>query len=144
VSSAIFKFNTPRIASELIDGEYVIVDFDNGHYFNADQLSSWILFLLANGQAFSDVLENIKKKYPADSERVEKSLKNYLNDLIDSMILLEDDVQERTVLEDSNFFTLPPAFIEPVLNKYTDLEELLLLDPIHDISPETGWPKENK
>jgi hypothetical protein len=142
--SDVFKFNSPRIASELIDGEYVIVDFDNGHYFNADQISSWILFHFANGQTFSDVLLKVQDKYPVDREKMEQSLRSYLDELIDNMILVKDDIQERTVSEDLNSFTLPPSFIEPVLNKYTDLEELLLLDPIHDISPETGWPKENK
>jgi hypothetical protein len=28
----------------------------------------------------------------------------------------------------------------PVLEKYTDMQELLLLDPIHDVE-EAGWPK---
>ena len=27
----------------------------------------------------------------------------------------------------------------PVLNSYTDMEELLLLDPIHDVD-QAGWP----
>jgi Coenzyme PQQ synthesis protein D (PqqD) len=27
----------------------------------------------------------------------------------------------------------------PVLNKYTDMKDMLLLDPIHDVE-ETGWP----
>jgi hypothetical protein len=144
VNSDLFKFNSPRIASELIDGEYVIVDFDNGHYFNADQISSWILFLFANGQTFYEVLEEVKSKYPADHAKIEHSLQNYLNNLTESMILVKVDIQEQKVSEDLNSFTLPTSFVEPLLNKYTDLEELLLLDPIHDISPDTGWPKENK
>jgi hypothetical protein len=28
----------------------------------------------------------------------------------------------------------------PVLNKYTDMQELLLLDPIHDVNAQ-GWPE---
>lgn len=31
-------------------------------------------------------------------------------------------------------------FEEPIFHKYTDMEDLLLLDPIHDVD-ETGWPK---
>ena len=31
------------------------------------------------------------------------------------------------------------AFETPVLEKYTDMAELLLLDPIHDVDA-TGWP----
>ena len=31
------------------------------------------------------------------------------------------------------------AYEHPVLQKYTDMEDLLLLDPIHDVD-EAGWP----
>ena len=31
------------------------------------------------------------------------------------------------------------TFTPPVLKKYTDQQELLLLDPIHDVS-DLGWP----
>jgi hypothetical protein len=30
-------------------------------------------------------------------------------------------------------------FSRPILTKYTDMKELLLLDPIHEVD-ETGWP----
>jgi hypothetical protein len=28
-----------------------------------------------------------------------------------------------------------------VLQKYTDMESLLLADPIHDVDEEAGWPQ---
>ena len=31
------------------------------------------------------------------------------------------------------------GFVAPQLHKYTDMQELLLLDPIHDVDQE-GWP----
>jgi hypothetical protein len=30
--------------------------------------------------------------------------------------------------------------MDPKLEKYTDMEDLLLLDPIHDVQ-EVGWPQ---
>ena len=38
---------------------------------------------------------------------------------------------------------LPPlgaAWTAPVLEVFTDMEDLLLLDPIHDVSEAVGWP----
>src|SRR4051794_38301552 len=34
---------------------------------------------------------------------------------------------------------LPAAYGAPALNKYTDMQELLLLDPVHEVD-EAGWP----
>ncbi len=51
----------------------------------------------------------------------------------------------------SNFIKIEPkeiqnfqkkkSFCLPIIEKYTDLEELLLLDPIHEVD-ESGWPKQ--
>ena len=30
---------------------------------------------------------------------------------------------------------------KPTIDSYGDLQDLLLLDPIHEIAPEAGWPK---
>jgi hypothetical protein len=32
------------------------------------------------------------------------------------------------------------AFVEPVLHKYTDMQEFMLVDPIHDVEADVGWP----
>jgi hypothetical protein len=37
----------------------------------------------------------------------------------------------------------PQEFVEPLLQKYTDMEEMLLLDPIHEVD-EHGWPSARK
>ena len=33
-----------------------------------------------------------------------------------------------------------PIFQAPSLQKYTDMEEMLALDPIHEVDEEMGWP----
>ena len=33
------------------------------------------------------------------------------------------------------------GFDEPVLHKYEDMKDMLLLDPIHDVDDEAGWPQ---
>ena len=37
----------------------------------------------------------------------------------------------------------PQPFSMPILHKYTDLEALLLIDPVHDVTTQ-GWPNLNK
>jgi len=32
------------------------------------------------------------------------------------------------------------VFAPPVLEVYTDMQDLLLLDPIHDVDETVGWP----
>ena len=34
----------------------------------------------------------------------------------------------------------PPMYATPTLQAFNDMESLLLLDPIHDVEPDKGWP----
>lgn len=31
-------------------------------------------------------------------------------------------------------------FVPPVLRKYTDMQEFMLVDPLHDVDEQAGWP----
>ena len=35
----------------------------------------------------------------------------------------------------------PDTYEPPTLKKYDDMADLLLVDPIHDVAAETGWPE---
>jgi len=66
-----------------------------------------------------------------------------------SQILQEHCVQ--SVISQRNIDPLDPTdatalgdrleFSAPRLDKYTDMQQLLLIDPIHEVSDEQGWPK---
>jgi hypothetical protein len=36
--------------------------------------------------------------------------------------------------------TWPETYEPPVLKKYDDMADLLLVDPIHDVAADKGWP----
>ena len=36
------------------------------------------------------------------------------------------------------------TFYEPLLECYTDMQDLLLFDPIHDVDTQVGWPKKSE
>jgi hypothetical protein len=36
---------------------------------------------------------------------------------------------------------VPDPFDPPVLEKYTDMQHLILLDPVHEVDEREGWPR---
>jgi len=63
---------------------------------------------------------------------------------------IQEILAEDLIVPDAGASTQPPKpdaalspvrkpFALPVLHKYTDMQELLLIDPIHEVD-ETGWP----
>jgi len=58
------------------------------------------------------------------------------------MLETEGLIYESPDLDESVQLTkvkLPERYTKPVLNVFTDMQEVIALDPVHDVS-EKGWP----
>jgi len=143
-SQQFLKINTPNVVYEIIDGEAVIVNMANGKYYSIDKVGADIWDLIGNGASLDQIIGRLSNLYQGNRDTIESSIKRLIAEMQEENLIVpkEDD--------DSPGFTLPPGtsrqeaqFEEPVLHKYTDMEELLLLDPIHDVD-ETGWPNKSQ
>jgi hypothetical protein len=135
-----FRINTPRIACEQIEDETIVIDFDSGTYYSAGLIGSEIIRRLAGGSSLEDVLDYCRRRYAGEPGAVERGVREFGDSLLRESILVETDAGGAAPSE-----PLPPppagsiAFEAPVLNKYTDMKDLLLLDPIHEVDAQ-GWP----
>ena len=64
----------------------------------------------------------------------------FLAELINEKLLIEHDElkDEKNASEDATFF-YPEEYTPCVLEKYDEIKNLLLIDPIHAVG-EQGWP----
>lgn len=120
-----FEVNRPDVVDESVDGEVLIVHLGTGAYFSSRGAGDSAWQLLAAGLT------------PAESAAV-------LHQDADAVTAFAAQLVDEGLLRAR---ATPPAPQPPVgvtagpmtLDKYTDMQELLLLDPIHDVEPE-GWP----
>ena len=79
------------------------------------------------------------RRYGADPELVGDAVARLVDELITEGIVVQADEPGQPVLAaiESNGDSRP--YQEPKLGKYTDMQELLLLDPVHEVD-EVGWP----
>jgi hypothetical protein len=140
-----FKIKSPNIIHETIDGETVIVNLDSGNYYSLDKVGTNVWSSIEKESSLQQIIEAIFLHYEADGEEIKKAISQLLTALHeeDLVVTFESDkfesdtvpaVRDRT---DSGEKRL--SFEVPFLHKYDDMQELLLLDPIHEVD-ETGWP----
>lgn len=134
--------NTSRITYEIIEGEVIIVDFDTGVYYSINALGSIIFNWIALGAKLGDILSAIKQHY--DSKDVDETVKKFIDTLLQDNIIVRNesvtnDNKVLNLVSSLNGMSNATSFQPPVLEKYTDMQELLLLDPIHEVD-EQGWP----
>jgi hypothetical protein len=141
-----FRVNTPTVTHETIDGEAVIINLDSGNYYSLVEAGSFIWGLIETGASASEVQDRVLQTYQGSATDVDRGVQELLVQLQqENLIVPVDGATDLTPLDhtaSSNGKHEKPSFKPPLLHKYSDMQELLLLDPIHDVD-EAGWPKPN-
>ncbi|MGD1906784.1 MAG: PqqD family protein [Leptolyngbyaceae cyanobacterium] len=136
--SRFFRINAPDVVSETIDGETVIINLYKGLYYNLNPVGSLIWTLIEAGTAQTAITELLQQHYPQWTEADRASVTQLCDRLIAEELIVASETSIPAATPD---ITVPPTFEAPVLYKYADMQDLLALDPIHDVD-ETGWPNQ--
>jgi hypothetical protein len=131
------QINSPDVVSETIDGETVIINLYKGLYYNLNPVGSYIWTLIESGLSVDAIAHTLQTHYPHWSETEQASVRDLCDRLLAEELVVATSTPPSTTVPSSA--TAPATFEAPVLYKYADMQDLLALDPIHDVD-ETGWP----
>jgi hypothetical protein len=139
-----FRVNTPTVTHETIDGEAVIINLDSGNYYSLVEVGSFIWSLVENGASVKDVQEQVLQSYQGAPSEIDRGVQELLTQLQQENLIVPlngaAEVSDLTAAAPANNHHEKPSFNPPSLHKYSDMQELLLLDPIHDVD-DAGWPR---
>jgi hypothetical protein len=76
--------------------------------------------------------------FSGDAAYIESELGRFLGDLVTEGLLVPAAGHAAPALGEPE--PGRPKFTPPVLGKYTDMQELLLQDPVHEVDAAAGWP----
>jgi hypothetical protein len=131
------RINVPRVVHETIDGEVIVIDLATGTYFSLQGGAADVWVLILAGQSVDQMVSSLTGAYSGDSASTRATLEAFLQELKAEELVedaREDDAAPGLVkeLSGSGKFT-------PHLEKHTDMAELILLDPVHEVDS-MGWP----
>ena len=135
--AARFKVNEPDVVAESIDGEVIIINLNSGAYYSSLGTGGAIWEALVANHSIDETLDLLAAHYERPRSEIEAEVTHFVAQLLDEALLLES---AEPVPVSGLELAQPASFETPVLSKYTDMQELLLLDPIHDVDPSIGWP----
>lgn len=138
MSGKTFRVNSGGIVHETVDGEVIIIDLESGAYFSLTHSAADVWDVLLEGATPAELTAALAARYDAPAATVAAAVADFLDQLVAERILVADDGPAPARPEPPAAETKPP-FVAPVLSKYTNMSDLLLLDPIHDVD-EHGWP----
>ena len=141
-SEARYCVNTPNVLHETIDGETVIINLANGRYYSLEHTGALLWGLVDDGASVGEMVRWIAGCHSASQEEVARAVGQFLGELLQEG-LVRADPSSGPHAEGIAALSAPcpeSGTLESlVLRKYTDMQDLLLLDPIHEVD-EAGWP----
>jgi hypothetical protein len=132
-----YKIATLGIAYDHFDDESIIVNIPKGNYYSVRSIAHGLFKQLTVGSNVELLSEYVNQRYENVPANLSEAINTFVEQLQREELLLETDEiqpQEEAVPISKQPFSLP------VLEIYDDMQELLLLDPVHEVQPTEGWP----
>ena len=134
-----FRVNSPSVVAEIIDGEAMMMNLATGNYFSAADTGCLIWTWIEEGAGTRDITQRLAAMFDASEAALTTALDVFIADLLSNELIVKTENPSSDAAEPAVPSSGRGAFMPPVLSVYTDMRDLLLLDPIDDVD-EVGWP----
>ena len=135
-----YRVNSPHVISETVGGETIIVNLARGHYFSLQGSAVEVWQGLERGEAAEIIVLELEQRYEATEGEIDAAVMKLLDDFV---------AAELVVAEENGTGTVTPApsqdvgervpFVSPSFTTFTDMQDIILLDPVHEVDTR-GWP----
>lgn len=132
MSHTILEVNGPDCVAEEFDGEIVALNMQTGTYFSIKDNALRIWNDLVIGHPVEALVTAAGAGTPMAA-----AIETYAATVVSEGLMRPAGAP----LAPQSPITLTPDGELPVLESFSDMQSLLLLDPVHDVDVEQGWPK---
>lgn len=132
-----YQLNAEKMFFDIADGQAVVINFLSGMYYGTTSLGSVILERLVNGKDPKKIAEAVKA-LPGCPEDFDAQLNVFIAQLREREILLDGEISPGGD-EEIGGMALADGFAL-TLDEFSEVQDLILADPVHDVDVEQGWP----
>lgn len=130
--------NEEKMFADITDGIAIVINSETGIYYGMNTLGSAVLENIINGASTENILKALKAlpNVPAD---MEAKLNAFVEELKAKELVIEggDGSGKANISAEA-----VAVGFDLTVDEYSDAQELLLADPIHEVKEDTGWTPE--
>jgi hypothetical protein len=135
-----YTVDASRVVFERIDDEITLIDLETGNYYSILSSGVELWDALSRGSSIDEAADHVSAHYSVDPAVATAVAQRFADDLVAAGLLAPANGAPRGAA-----LSRPPdgarPWQEPVLESYTDMQDFLKLDPIHEVDPGVGWPR---
>jgi hypothetical protein len=120
------EINRRDIEWDLIEGEVILLNLTQGLYYSLEGCAAQLWSWLADGYSWDSIVANVGGP--------EVELSDWVSKMREENLLLPSAADGKEFSPPADF-----TYQTPRVQRFSDMQDLLLIDPIHDVD-EQGWP----
>lgn len=139
LAASYYASRLPNVVFEESENEVVVVNLLSGVYYFLTGTAAFVWLALHSGMTVNEAALDLRSAAPAEVD-VDQDVQVFVAKLL-ALDLVE--AIAANISHDTDRPVLPSyvstGYSAPTLESFADLQDILLLDPVHDVD-ETGWP----
>lgn len=138
------RVNSPPVSHENIDGEAMVIHFETGAYYNLRGSALTVWEQVVRGGTREEIVAAAVRSFRGDPAEIAGGVGEFLDELVRENLVVAGNGPAGSNGAAAALVSGVElaAFVPPELNKYTDMQDFLLADPVHD-TDDAGFPKPN-
>lgn len=136
--STYLKTAEPNCSAEEFDGELVAINLGTGIYFSIKAAGAAIWNDLNTGHSVEAI-----RALAASRSDMSDAVSTFVQQIVDNGLMVHVEPLV-TPSGEPSFAAFADGHELPELESFGDMQSLLLLDPVHEVDAEIGWPVAQK
>lgn len=132
-----YRLNEEKMFYDMAEGQAIVINFSTGMYYGTSSLGSVILDRLVAGNSVDAITEAVKA-LPGCPDNVDEIIAGFVQELMENEVIVAGPTVEggnEAISEEA----LEDGF-ELTVDAFSEVQDLILADPVHDVDVEQGWP----
>jgi hypothetical protein len=119
----------------------MVINFDTGTYHNLQGSAATVWEQIIGGASLDDIVAAVARSYRGDPAEIGTAVTQFVDELLrENLIIADAGSAQAPMAQPGPAPANQPVFAAPTLITFTDMQDFLLADPIHEYD-EAGFPK---
>lgn len=137
--NAHFKMNETTTVQELFDGEALAINLDTGTYYSMPGLSAEVWAWLIKSVPVDTIVQMLNEICDGDPATIAAEVDGFVEKLRRHQLILPSEAPAMGIEFAKSHSATVNRPLLLALDIHTDMQDILLLDPIYEVA-ELGWP----
>lgn len=131
-----YKLNEEKMFHDVADDVAVVINLTTGVYFGFNAFGTAVLNSLLDG-AGAEQIAAAARKFDGCPENIDTLVSDFIDTLVEKEVLIkaDDSFRDAEIGKDA----VKEGFT-PEVEEFSEVQDLILADPIHEVDEQQGWP----